>query len=454
MSNITFSSVINSLNQEKILLHPHEQKSIAILGAGPSGLMHAIISVLRGEKTSLIELRDEDAHGRENSVQLNEETIELLKKYGIYQFLEERKLIYPPTIYNTISVRLVDLEIAMKTVLKEISEENPVTILYNNKVDTIQENPTTQKIDLLLSSGNLIPSIDILVNAEGAKSSTNVLLGNDRVVVLEKLPVIAATFVDERPEIIDIGSFFSYVWTSITYTAMAIYHYSIFFFHLIFLGEFVFNKDRSIGGSLILQTPGQNYVGAGLSKAKSDEMISLRDEMLARKEALEIAEEDGLDTSSLERELAATTDRYTNFLHYWTRLSFCAANFLVMVSKIIAFFKGTTPEIKYDTASWLPLKNVSIAEIGADKTRLASGLLGRTLFLISADARATPDPTTGLGCNTALTATKLFQKVLDDWNHKQLTTLSKEYIDSSDIIVEKIHKASKEKRQLYRPDAL
>lgn len=423
----------------------HHKPTIVILGAGPAGLLRAIQSISNGNPTILIERRAENAQGRINTVALTTTTISMLQYYGIYQYLTENRLIYPENGSGNIMVRLADLELAMNQVLKEISPT--FAIQYNSKVAVIDSQ--SEKINLIVEDigtkkTRTIKKIDILVNTEGKNSSTNALLGITRTEVLPSIPVIAAVYEDKRPKICGVNSLLKYVCTSLIYQAQTIYY------HVQFLFKFVFSRNfrQQITGSLILKTPKQNYVGCGFSDEINARLESLKESIKEKNIILEKVKETetGQEIKKLAMELEQLEKKYQAFASQGIHFSICHANMVAIMQR---FRRGPR---RY-TASHLSLTKFEIIKIGADHANEYCKNINQTSVLLGGDASATVDPTTGLGCNTAVQSSVDFLDFIWDYDtgsHQK--NLLQEYSDRIGKRVDYIHEASKYARSLYRPD--
>ena len=446
----SFQEQMQQLRAERrgnITLPRQRQLSVTILGAGPAGLIRAIESIMDNHKTLVIERRAAE-EGRVNTVALNKETMPILKKYGIYQWLLENNLVFP---YNEearpyLSVRLKDLERAMKAVIQELAPEEQI-IQYESTIKQISiANP---KVAIQLQTGQWVRDIDLLVNGEGSRSSTNALLQIGRREVLEKVPVIAAIFEDTRPKITGVGSFFVYIGKSIVQSMVSIYYYAIFFFKFIFQGERFWNPDRTIAGSLILKTPGQNYLGCGFSKEHSKELLALQKQVEDIRQELEQN-----DTPEMREQLVNAEAEFNAFASYWINLSFCAANVLAFLIKCAKCLCCNVREVQLETAGRFPLKNFKMIEIGADRAVESERRMRESAYLLCGDALATVDPTTGLGANTAIGKVDCFREVMYGMRRKRnLQTLLDEHRDSMNAKVSSIHSESRALRAQYRPDA-
>ena len=452
VQNSSFKERMEALKQlrQQALTNSSNRPSIVISGGGPAGLIRAIDALVTGNPVTVIEKRKEDARVRDNTVLLQGSTVSLLKFYGVYQYLLEKGLVFREVNGNC-NVRLGDLEEAMKAAITQLTPEK--TIHFDSTIERVNSYPNS-KADIVIrspSGAKNFNAVDLLVVAEGAHSPTNQLLGNRRVTVLPSIPVIAAIFKDDRPQIRGVSTFFQYVGKSLANTATSVYYYTIFFFKVVFQGEHIFNKNRKIAGSLILKTPSQNYLGCGLSKEETEVMKSVIQNLKNAKDELEVAKKQNDShekLAPLNQKVKAAQAEWDRYMKYWTAMSFCSANILGIV---ISIFGAQ----KLDLASWLPLDHLSVTEIGADKSDTYSGKIGHSSFLLAGDTLATVDPTTGLGCNTAVkTATDFHDYVAGLNSSQDIAALQKQYNTSCDRIIAHNHAQSKHMRAAYRPDAL
>lgn len=431
--------------KDKAQATTYHKPTVVILGAGPAGLLRAIQSISNGNPTTLIERRREDAPGRINTVALTTTTIAMLRYCGIYQYLMENRLIYPEKGSGYIMVRLADLELAMNRVLQEINPN--FAIQYNSKVAAIDSQ--SKKINLIIENTKtkrIINKIDILVNTEGKNSSTNALLGIKRTEVLPSIPVIAAIYEDKRPKIRGISSLFKYVYMSHTYLAQTIYYHTLFLFKFISSRNF----RQQITGSLILKTPKQNYVGCGFSDEINTCLESLQEAIKEKNGILDKAKQTGTEHEIKKQaiELNQLEKQYKTFTSRWIHFSICHANIVAMIQRLFRISHLYTASHRF-------LAKFEIIKIGADRANNYCKKINQTSVLLGGDASATVDPTTGLGCNTAIQSSVDFLDFIWDHDTKPHSkTLLEEYSSRMEKRVEYIHKASKITRSLYRPDAL
>lgn len=439
---------------------PRAKPHILIIGAGPAGLLRAIIAILNGNTVTLIEKRAENANGRDNTVALhndvlNEDPVEILKKYGIYDYLEKEHLILPPTSQG-LTIRLGDLEKAMKAVLSNLTKDE--IIQYNSEVVEIHSKDNKAEVLVKNKDGKITKyTPDILVAADGAHGTTQKHLGISREEALEKLPVVAAIFKDNRPRIVSVGTFFKYLGITLLNTLKKIYYFTIFFFKMIFQCEHIFNQKRVIRGGLILKTPGQNYVGYCLNKSESEKLVqdAKNVEDCQAKQADAEQTNDPSKIQEAKKALDASIKQRDNRLTYYAHLSFFFANtysFCHFFARLLCCKKR-----EWHVAKWLPLdiKNTRMITIGADKAAQTCKLLGKTICLMAGDALATVDPTTGLGCVTAITTSQLFKDVVDGFEKAEKESdLLRHYDSRITQIVTGNHERSKGMRSLYRPDAI
>lgn len=419
--------------------------SIVVLGAGPAGLIRTIQSLMDNHVVQVIEKRSEEAR-RPNTVMLKTKAIHVLTRYGIYQWLVENHKIFPDL--TQICVRLGDLQDAMKAVIQAIAPDETIIKYQSTLKEINQENP---QATLVIESTNGLESIeevDLIVNAEGARSTTNELLNIGRVQVLANVPVVSGIFEDDRPKITGLCSLSSYLVKTVIQCATSVYYYAIFFFRFFFMGERFWNADRQISGSVILSTPNQNYVGCGLNPERSRQLMNFKKKIEELKAQLVNPENDE-EIAQIQKELDQVEGEYHSFVKYWINLSFCAACFYAVFAKVFCI-----EQQEFRLTSRLPFKNFSVYEIGADKSDVSYQLLDETTFLVCGDALATVDPTTGLGANTAIESSSYFAEFLQGMrNNRDPHFLTYDYLRAAQNDVVEIHRQSRMKRMLYRPDA-
>lgn len=197
----TFLSKMSSLNTlcDTNFRSRIGKSKVVILGAGIAGLMRAILAICNGNEVFVVEKRAKNQEGRLNALMLTSPTVEVLKEYGVYQYLEEHKLLgsSPNTERFPCSVTIHDLETAMKAVIDCIRAGKQI-VLYQTQVERVI---TTAKrsINLILRTEGQgqsgLHDVDVMVVAEGAKSSTlEKIIKGRRVEVLQPVPVIGGIF--------------------------------------------------------------------------------------------------------------------------------------------------------------------------------------------------------------------------------------------------------------------
>ena len=327
--------------KERMVAPSAAKPFVVISGAGPAGLMRAIQSISNGNRTIVIEKRTENALGLANTVVLDPEAIRMLKYGGIYQYLIENRLIFPPDRHGFITVRLMDLGNAMKAVVKDLSDE--LLILYDSKIESVRER--FNKIDLVIESNgerSAISAVEIFVNAEGSRSTTNALLQIGRKTVLAKVPVIAAIYKDTRPEIRGIKTFFEYLGKSMYYTAKTISIHVQFIFSIIFFKSF----RNEMSGSLILKTPMQTYLGAGFSDEVYEKIQDLQMDIDDKRGLL------GRAPSVAERKrcealVARAEKKYHSYVESRLNFSLCLANMISVLARVFGRGEGYCPPMSW-----------------------------------------------------------------------------------------------------------
>jgi hypothetical protein len=415
---------------------------VIILGAGPAGLFRAIQALLTFTKVEVREKRGEDVNGRENTVLLKAAAIDLLKEYGIYQYLLEHRQIYPEQ-NDLLNVRITDLEHAMREVIRELMIGEPSPIQYQTElvemIERVDETALLRLRQIHPRHGSCIDQVspDIVVVATGQKGSQSLI---ERRTTLDPLPVINAIFTDGRPEVTDLPTFIEYMAKSLYYLAVTIYIHVIGFFKILCGMSYVV-------ASVSLATPGQVYLGCGLSPEGTERLIRLNEEI---QDLEQNPDDDGLHLRLLKQERE-------NFLHEAALDGLVRSNYLNLLIRVSQCLGGPPPPIvrPLDFLSWLPLNSTNVIEIGADAANHAAWMWGKTAFLMAGDALNTVEPTTGDGCNNALTSSVVFDHFLMRLQEGEpMESLVDAYRRSAQELAARGNQESRRMRRLYRPDTL
>lgn len=103
--------------RQQALENKTKKLGIVILGAGPAGLIRAIQGLLEGHTIQIIEKRSASHPGRHNVVSLIKASMELLKEYGVFNYLLENNLVREVDEPLSIFVKLSDLERSLKQMI-------------------------------------------------------------------------------------------------------------------------------------------------------------------------------------------------------------------------------------------------------------------------------------------------------------------------------------------------
>jgi 2-polyprenyl-6-methoxyphenol hydroxylase-like FAD-dependent oxidoreductase len=428
------------LLKSQIALRTSCKASVVILGAGPAGLLRAIEAVMNGNPVHVIEKRSEGRSGRINTVELTRETIAVLKKSAVYQYLIENKLIDSPRKDGSIHVRLTDLELAMKEVLTRLSPQQ--VVIYDARVTAI--NDQSEKISVMIAVKDRslsIGGVDILVNTEGSRSTTNALLGIGRTQVLPSFPAITAIYRDTRPKITGGISAVRYVGRSIGDVARTIYYHV----QLIFLLIVSKNFRSQIIGAVILSTPKQAYIGGAFSDEINAKMLALQGSFCEKRSALQRASTPD-EIARCKKEFKTAEADYWKFASRWIHLSLAMANLIAILLRSESRYRAM--------ALHRSLKKFEVVMIGADRAAAFSKRIKGTFVLLAGDAAATVDPATGLGCNTAINTGVFFTDLLSGFEQGSVDkeSLLLEYENGMSERTSYIHYESKRIRAQYRPE--
>lgn len=432
-----FPVELKELSYEKIILEMKEaiakrgvdidKPSVVILGAGPGGLIRALQSIFNGNPTHIVEKRSQDAKKRDNIVVLTRSTIDMLKFSGAYQLLEEESLIFPPDRAGKITVRLGDLEWSLKKVIEDL--DVPYGMHYSSVVKRVDSAAGAALLHIKQDQKKFTLKADIVVNCEGANSSTNQLLGIKRQIVLEKIPVVAAIFKDHRPKITGLYTLMQYVAKTVAEIVVTVFYF------IKFLCELAFTSlvRGSIHAALVFQVPKQGYVGCLFSNEINEKMTSyekiIKDQKLTDKER-----------KRAQKELNA-------YLRPHLIRGVCLSNLRYFVQ---GFCFESKPEIRSTRIRFFD--DISIVHIGADRAdNLYKSISSKGVVLLAGDAAATVDPTSGLGCNSAIQSSMDFLEYLWDYDNMSRKELNLRYVGCLEDRIEYIHEISKVIREAYMP---
>lgn len=205
-----------TLRKLNLKISKEEPSNVVIIGAGPAGLLRAIIASLEGFTVTVIEKRSKEDKTRPNVLVLGrngqKKDLEILASLGILEKLKIEKQL--GEFYTGITVRIADLEDALKYVLAEILGGD--CIVYNHAVVAIREDEnnkylleancvkekkllqvaslTIEKIEKTEKKFDQSFKADILVIADGAHSDTSHLLGIERIPLAEQSRILIADF--------------------------------------------------------------------------------------------------------------------------------------------------------------------------------------------------------------------------------------------------------------------
>jgi hypothetical protein len=413
----------------------NSKPTVVILGAGPAGLMHAIVCLRSRQPVKVLEKRDEFTHGRIQVLALRNEAIEILKEYGIFRVLEERGWFHIDE--HALYVGIGHLENAMKTILNDLSKEpiisyrsHLIKILprRNEKIDLMVERISQEKIEIETWTG-----VDLLINAEGMHSTLNHMLGNKRTEVEPRIPIMIASLRNEETPISPLCALIRTLKTFIV-----LLYYRLYFSLLCKKSDIVFNR--------IFQIYGHCLLASCLSEAKSKALQKSIDLLRLKQTELEIAKRQASieNIKKLQRTIAHLESKQAVFKHHWAHLSLVTCkNFLPLGEKFTAYRKV--------------FERISIAEVGADYAEHGCFKEGLSLILIVGDAALTVDPRTELGCQAIIESSRYFGDLLKKLHEetgnreKIMNDIFEEYQISCRTTLEKMMARASSRQSLGSP---
>ncbi len=425
----TFSQRISELKEirkKKINEKQGKSLSLIILGAGPAGLIHAIVALLNGQQPIVLEKRPQDCSGRPYAVMLKDRSIEILQEYGALAYLQENGLIMLSQ-NDKYCIALVDLERALKAVISEL-EQTP-TIKHHTYVVEIIEHPHS-KIELVTVEQNGIQGafseVDLVVNAEGSHSQTNDLLRNRRIEFLPRIPAVSVVFENNLSSAQGAFSLSQQIFVKLRNGVMSLYCYGTFACRFLFSGVFL-NPKHHIAALHILKIGRRYLLGYCLSSKASKKLTAIDD-----------------------------PNEFQAFTKQWAYFVLCYSSVKSLLHFV--FSRGRTP---LNLFGWRPIKTCRVVKIGSDRVEHCSFCLGRSLILVIGDALVTADPSTELGCQTALESSLYFgaflqrfqEAILNAQFPKLMIELQQEYDKYWEPIIAYLIAESVRKRKHYNDEA-
>lgn len=195
-----FSDVMQRLSKERErLLNEDKTVSVVILGAGPAGLMQAIVALANGNEVTVLEKRPEIERGRIHVVTIDPKAKKVMEDYGIYQCLAEKGVLGPPSSDRfAFSVSIREIQEAMKKVIEGIVPGMSV-ISYETRLDQVDHDSKDLIIKTNTCAKRIIKAPNYLIVAEGTHSDTLThMLGGRRIEVLPPLIAIGGIFKDRQ----------------------------------------------------------------------------------------------------------------------------------------------------------------------------------------------------------------------------------------------------------------
>lgn len=399
---------------------------IVISGMGPSGLSSALKLIKKGCSPILLEKRGRESSRSPQSVILPPDIMQWLQDHmEVSAYLAKERLVtWQPG--QGCNVRICDLEGVMRKILDRMGFQ----IRYQTVIKSIDT--TKEKISLFLSSGEAITDVDVIINAEGVNSSTNQLLGNHRVEVLPELLGIYSILKDDRERIKDLDTLIQGLIKTSRNAAVALYYHSLYLYLLLFKGEHFFSPSKNIIIAANVKTPGQDRVAFAMSSQESRRMLLLQEKI---------------------RSGECSKEKLMDLQKRWTRIAQCELNLIFILSKISrAFgFNVYTPA----PSSYSPITDSVLVKIRPDKVEKPAMIFGKTLVLIQGDALSTVDPSTTLGCVTAIELADSISKAVESLRQKRdLDKIAQAYTSACETLSNRNHNKAIEIRNRFDPNRL
>lgn len=428
--------------REKALETNKNKLFIVISGAGPAGLIRGIQALLDGNNIQIIEKRSIYHSGRHNVVSLIKETMEILKKYGVYQYLLEKKLVREVNNPISIFVKLCDLELALKAVVDELSMDT--LICYDSQVIEIIENGDgTVKLIVNDNHGSAlcIHPVDLFIIAEGANSYTNrILLKNHTQMLIPPVEGLLAFFKKQPWQFNHIFKLFTKI-------------YKLFLSHIYFLFRFIVRRDNEIAFSVLTRTPGQMYLAGAFSRKEENNLKALLRDIDALKDQLKKYGSHATrspEMLALQKNVENKENQLKIYLMNWTYHFLWYANYF----KIISLCLGKKLSF-LNFGTLYTLDHITLVTNNVQRSAKPSGLIGKMIYLVVGDALTTADTLTGLGCNVSIQTVKYFNELIKNLDQgKDIQQSLSKYDESLNNEIHLLYYNSLNMRLGYRPDTI
>ncbi len=367
-------------------------ENLLIIGGGPSGLIHGIVSTFKGIPYQIIEKREKAKQNRVNVITLGKndpKDVHLLSFLGIIsRWDRDGKVSFGHMKTPLIEVQIKDVEEDLRKTLADLNGGNP-HIRTNKRVYSIEkeeEGAVVAIADTKSSAAEWIKPSMIIVS-DGFSGSTSKMLGIGKHVLAKTTQIAFSIF--HRPSTpLSCFEHIKYcLWNGFQALILVI---QVLFYALVHFTSFeeAYGAVVTGGPSAIFRIPAQDYVIRCLRKEEQSYINhTYRKKIAELKWKIEKKEGDPhLLTAKMNRLKAGLEEYLTE-----------RAQQVHGVLDIISAFVGENHQIQPMTVA----KNF-VADIVVSRAERSGTHVGKTPVLIRGDAAHTTDPYSGYGCKTAL----------------------------------------------------
>lgn len=399
-----------SLMKDKNQIPPH----VLIAGAGPGGLIRAILAALSGCNVTVIEKRSKESEERPNVLVLGKDTgkdLQILEFLGVTQKIKDNL----GSFYGLVNVQIDHLVYALKDTLFNIMGEE--CIKYEHAIRGVSRNKTMvcpyimeigkedygqlKNQKLMIEERDMLNETDvadIIVIADGAHSETSHLFGVEKLCLAEKTDILISTFTQQE----DISLFDSL--SQIIVGARE--------------GINLVQKKYPKTGNILFTVPGKDYLIKGVKDEDMEKPLYKNLQKLnsiKRKiKLLQRSINQNYDSKKYDRLIVLKEEKKA----LWNE---CKSEFEAEVKEARAPFDALNLFSSYDQIRF-EVEEPILLSVSMHRARVPSIQIGKMAVLICGDAMQDIDPIAGAGAKNAIESSVCFANFLSCYKNKKHAT--------------------------------
>lgn len=367
-----------------------------IVGAGPSGLIHAVSLALQKKKFEIIEKRPNTKEPRKNTVTFGKwdpRELQILMFLGTLAHLQSRISFGHNRPYYT-ETALGDLEWALSETLKPLCENQTIPIQYNTQIKSINKD----KLILTNTKGNYSFELqpDFVFATDGVGGTTRSLLGISKINLSQSTKLAFSIYKDNDDP--SLGRLDKLRYRIFNVVRGIFFSLRIFFYALITWQtlEQAASQYMDDGPSGLSRIPNHDYL-LRIFRKEEQEIVENYENRIA------ILQEQ-INTSSTscdkKEQLISQQDAFKQALQ--NRLETKSKNLHGILDFAHSCFNRRGHSMKA-----LPMRHLKtyLVDVMVGKAEQSMVQLGKITFFLRGDASHTTDPYSGTGAKTAIEET-------------------------------------------------